>query len=143
MAEPDPRAVRDYADVTVGERLPPFTVTLTLQRLVMEAGANRDFAPWHLDPVAARASGAPEVFANTTLVETLLEAGVRTWAGLSARIRVLEFALKDFNCVGDVVSTTGTVTGKRDNGLVDLDVWIESHRGRTVQGSAVVAFPWP
>jgi acyl dehydratase len=141
MPESDPRAVRDYDAITVGEPLPSFTVVLTLQRLVMEAAANRDFAPWHIDREAARASGAPEVFANTTLVETLLEAGIRAWAGPSARIRVLDFALRSFNCVGDTVSTKGAVLAKRSGGLVDVDVWIESHRGRTVEGRAVLAFP--
>jgi acyl dehydratase len=132
-------------EITVGETLPPFTVALTLQRLVMEAAANRDFAPIHFDPEAARDSGAPNVYANTTFVETLLEAAIRTWAGLDAWIRVVEFSMKAFNCVGDEVTASGVVTGTRREGdelTVDLDVWVESSaRGRTVIGSAVVAFP--
>ena len=129
------------ADIRVGDALPPFTVHVTLQRLVMEAGANRDFSPIHFDAEAARASGAPHAFANTTLNETLIEAAIRGWAGLEARIRTVEFAMRDFNAVGDVVSATGTVTATGLDGTVALDVWLESDRGRTVQGSAVVVFP--
>jgi acyl dehydratase len=131
---------RGYDDVRLGERLPPFTVPLTLQRLAMEAAANRDFAPWHLDPAAARGSGAPAVFANTTFIETLLEAGIRSWCGSDARIRTLDFALKDFNCVGDVVSAAGEVTAKDGERVVELAVWLESGRGRTVEGSARLVF---
>ncbi len=130
--------------VAVGDVVAPFTVALTLQRLVMEAAANRDFAPIHFDAEAARVSGAPHVFANTTFVETLLEAAIRTWAGLAARITVMEFKMTDFNCVGDELSATGSVTATRVEGdelLAELDVWIESPHGRTVTGSAVVAFP--
>jgi acyl dehydratase len=135
--------VSTWEDVVVGEALEPVTVLITLQRLVMEAGVNRDFSPWHFDPVAAHDSGAQDVFANTTFVETLLEAGIRSWAGLGPRIRMLEFALRAPNCIGDEVSATGVVTAKDADGAnrtVHVDVWLESHRGRTVEGSAVVAF---
>jgi acyl dehydratase len=130
-----------FAAVTVGESLPPFTVQLTLQRLVMEAAANRDFARIHHDPEVARASGAPAVYANTTFVETLLEAGIRSWAGPAAWIRVLEFAMTDFTCAGDAVSAHGMVTAKQADGdehVVELDVWVESPRGRSVTGVATV-----
>lgn len=133
--------MRTFEDISAGEALPALRVTITLQRLVMEAGANRDFSPIHFDRDVARASGAPDVFANTTFNETLLEAAIRQWAGPSARIRTIEFAMKDFNCVGDVVSATGVVTGTGGERTVQLDVWIESERGRTVEGTAVVAFP--
>lgn len=126
-----------HDEVDTGEELPPFTVAITLQRLVMEAGANRDFSPIHYDRDAAIASGAPDVFANTTFNETLLEAAIREWAGPGARIRMIEFAMRDNVCVGDVAVAAGRVTGKAA-GMVELDVWIETARGRPVQGRAMV-----
>lgn len=45
---------------------------------------------------------------------------------------------------GDVISVGGIVTGKRvehSEPRVTLDVWIDSPRGRTVTGSAVVSMP--
>jgi acyl dehydratase len=133
-------AVRDPGSITVGEEVAPFEVLLTLQRLVMEAGANRDFAPIHFDPEAARESGATGPYANTTLIETLFEAALRSWAGLSARILMIEFSMKSFNCVGDAIAACGVVTAV-DSSTVDLDLWIEGPRGRTVTGHAAVAFP--
>lgn len=130
--------MNDRRTVAVGDEVAPFTVELTLQRLVMEAGANRDFSPIHFDEEVARASGAPGAFANTTFNETLIEAALREWAGLGARIRMIEFRMRDFNTVGDVVSAAGVVSAVRADGTVELDVWIESERGRTVTGSAVV-----
>jgi acyl dehydratase len=130
-------------ELAVGSAGPPFTVVLTLQRLVMEAAANRDFAAIHFDPEAARRSGAPHAYANTTFVETLLEAAIRSWAGLAARIAVVEFSMIDFNCVGDEVTATGAVRATRVEGdelLAELELWVQSARGRTVTGSAIVAF---
>ena len=131
----------ERAEIRVGDAIDPFTVPITLQRLVMEAGANRDFSPIHFDADVARASGAPDAFTNTTFNETLIEAAIRRWAGLGARIRTIEFVMRDFNCVGDVVSAAGVVTAASDDGTVELEVWIESHRGKTVQGRAVVVLP--
>lgn len=143
-AEPARRETEGVLAETTGEQLAPFGLTLTHQRLVMEAGANRDFSPIHVAVDAARASGAPDIFANTTLVETMLEAVLRVWAGPAGRIRVLEFAMLAPNCVGDEIAAGGSVRVDRESGSgreVELDVWIDSSRGRTVRGSAVVVFP--
>ncbi|MGH2969867.1 MAG: hypothetical protein ACRDK0_12500 [Solirubrobacteraceae bacterium] len=140
MADAPEPGAPGHEDVRAGARLPPFTVPLTLQRRAMEAAANRDFAPWHLDAAAPRASGAPDVFAGSTLVETLREAGIRSWCGSAARIMTLGFAIEDFGYVGEVVSAAGEVTGKRDGGLVELDVWLQTARGRTVDESAALVF---
>jgi acyl dehydratase len=142
---PPPAAVvrgrRDARDVAIGDQLPEFVVPITLQRLVMEAGANRDFSPWHFDAEVARASGAPALYANTTFVETLLEAAVRCWGRLNARIRSLHFTMKANTCVGlarvgGVVSGTAFEHGQQ---RTTLDLWIDTPRGRTVMGTAVVA----
>jgi acyl dehydratase len=130
--------------IAVGEQLPPFSVPLTLQRLVMEAAANRDFAPIHYDAEAALDSGAPGVYVNTTFIETLFEALLRSWAGLAAQIRVIEFSMKAFNCVGDEIAACGEVTAVRGEAaarVAELNIWVDGPRGRTVTGGAVVAFP--
>jgi acyl dehydratase len=132
---------RWFAEIAVGDRIEPFEVAITLQRLVMEAAANRDFAPIHFDPAEARASGSPEVYANSTFVETLLEATIRTWAALDARIRMLEYAMSDFTTIGAVATGAGVVRSRSSGGTVELDVWIDSARGRTVEGCATVVFP--
>lgn len=123
-----------------GDELTPYTVTLTLQRIVMEAAANRDFAQIHFDREAARASGAPDVYVNTTFIETILEAAIRSWAGPAARLRVLEFAMKGFNCAGEVI-TVGGVVKSVTGGDAEADLWIDGPRGRTVTGSATIGFP--
>ena len=48
-----------------GVELPAIDIPITLQRLVMEAGANRDLSLIHHDTAVAKATGAPDAFANT------------------------------------------------------------------------------
>jgi acyl dehydratase len=133
---------RDFETIVVGDQLPTHTVMITLQRLVMEAGANRDFAPIHFDRDAARATGAPDVYANTIFLEAVIESSLRRWAALNGRIREIAFTMRGFNCVGDTVSAGGLVAALDPaQRLVELEIWVESERGRTVEGSAKVWFP--
>jgi acyl dehydratase len=134
--------VREHENVTPGEPLPAIRLPITLQRLVMEAAANRDFSPWHFDHDVAHALGAPAAFANTTLIEALLEAAVRRWGRLGARIKRLEFAMRGQTCAGEVASIGGRVAGKEvtpgGERRATLALWIDCASGRTVTASAVV-----
>jgi hypothetical protein len=51
--------------VQPGELLEPLAFPLTAYRLVMAAGANRDFNAIHHNAEVARATGAPDIYANT------------------------------------------------------------------------------
>jgi acyl dehydratase len=133
---------RDFEEIREGEELPAHTVLITLQRLVMEAGANRDFAPIHFDREAAQATGAPDVYANTIFLEALLESSLRRWAGLGAWIGEIAFTMRGFNCVGDTVTAGGCVAELHpQKRTAELEIWVDSHHGRTVEGSAKVFFP--
>ena len=61
---------RCWEDVTVGEHLDSEHFPLSLYRLVMAAGGNRDFNSIHHNPAYAAASGAPTAYANVFAVVT-------------------------------------------------------------------------
>lgn len=130
-----------YDDVEEGALIPPFLLPLTVQRLVMEAGVNRDFAPIHSDRELAQASGAPDMYANTMLLQALFEAALRQWMGLGGRLRKLGFSMRAFTTPGHEVTVAGRVAGKRAQGMVDLEVWTEVQGVRTAEGTATVELP--
>ena len=133
-----------FADVADGAELPPFSIPLTIQRLVMEAAANRDFTPIHHDREFTRATGAPDPYANTMLLQAVFEATVRQWMGLGGRLRRVGFSMRSFATVGAVLSGHGRVSATRpgdDGGLVDLEIWAESGGTRAAVGSATVWLP--
>lgn len=135
---------RTFDAVAVGEELPPFSLALTLQRLVMEAGANRDFAPIHHDHPVARAAGAAAPFANVMLIQALLEATLREWMGLDGRLRKLTVNLRSFAAAGAELTGHARVSAmwpEDDGGSVDLEVWTESAGERAAVGSATVWLP--
>ena len=133
-----------FSDVTEGAEVPTFPVALTLQRLVMEAAANRDFAPIHHDRDIARATGAPDAYANTMLHQAIFEATLRQWMGLGGRLRKLRFSMRSFATTGAELTGGGRVTGLRpdgDGGFVDLEIWTESGGNRAASGTATVWLP--
>lgn len=137
-------AERSFEDAVVGEEIAPFAVPLTLQRLVMEAAANRDFTPLHHDRDDARATGAPDAYANTMFIQALLEACLRSWMGPRGWLEELEIRMVAFNLVGRVVTAHGRVAKvepELEGGTVWLEVWMEADGERTVTGQARVRLP--
>jgi acyl dehydratase len=133
-----------YDDVREGTELPEFALPLTIQRLVMEAAANRDFAPIHHDREITRATGAPEPYANTMLTQAVFEATLREWMGLAGRLRSLKFKMRAFAAAGAILSGHGRVTQKRagdGGGFVDVDVWTVSGGTQTATGTATIWLP--
>ena len=49
--------------------------------------------------------------------------------------------MKSFNVVGDVVYCRGKVTGKQDDGTVNLDIRMENEERITVTAVAAVILP--
>jgi acyl dehydratase len=60
-------------DPQVGQQLHEVRLPMSLQRLAMISGANRDFAPVHHDPQAAAEIGAPAPIVNSMFLLTLAE----------------------------------------------------------------------
>jgi hypothetical protein len=131
------------AAVQAGDELSPVSIPITLQRLVMEAGANRDLSLIHHDTRVAQATGAPDAFANTYFLMGMFERLMRQWAGPKARIRKIgPLRMMIFNAVGDTVQFKGLVDSvDKAAGTVSLDMWVESDRGKTVTAKAVVELP--
>ena len=128
------------SDVSVSDELPSIAIPITLQRLVMEAGANRDLSLIHHDTGVAKATGAPDAFANTYFLMGMFERLMRDWAGPAARIRKIgPLRMMVFNAVGDTVFFKGLVESIDEAaGTVSLDMWVESDRGRTVTAKAIL-----
>ena len=137
---------RCWEDVTEGEVLPTLRFPLTIYRLVMSAGATRDYNAIHHNSEFARKSGAPDMYANGLLLQAMWERSVREYIGLDGVIRALRgFRMKIFNTVGDTVVVQGRVKRKWREGsdaLLELEMWSENSKGVSVgPGSMIVTLP--
>lgn len=134
------------SDVVVGKELAPVEFPLTVYRLVMAAGANRDFNSIHHNSEYAKASGASEMYANTSFLLGAWERTIRDFIGLRGTIRSIKgFRMKKFNPVGTTMTVRGYVLaiseGEQEN-IVEISVWCENG-GETTVGPGIVTVSIP
>ena len=137
---------RHWEDVQEGDELPPVAFPLSVYRLVVEAGANRDFNSIHHNSEFARASGAPEMYANTGFLLGMWERALREFIGLNGTIRrIAGFRMKKFNTVGETVTVRGRVVRKwleDGDARLEIEMWSELGDDVTVgPGTVTVALP--
>jgi acyl dehydratase len=129
--------------VSIGDQLGPIAIPVTLQRLVMEAGANRDFSLIHHDRDVARATGAPDAYMNTFFIAGMFERLLREWIGPRGRIRkITNLRMQVFNCVGDMAVFTGQVERiETASNEVSIALRCETEKGVAVTAEATVVLP--
>ena len=145
-AAPSVGGQRTGADITAGELIEPVAFPLPVLRLVMEAGANRDFNLIHHNTEAAQAGGAPEMYANTLFLQAMWERAVRDFVGNAGTIEQISgFQMLSFNTAGDTATARGKVQSCNDDernddrSVVKLLVWTEHSGGLSVGPGVVTA----
>jgi len=148
MTTPGPASPgqRYFEDVKPGEELPELAFPLTVYRLVMAAGSNRDFNSIHHNGEYARTTGARDMYASTAFLLGTWERAVREWIGSAGTIRAVRgFRMRQFNYVGDTTRVLGKVLSaeRRDGaGVVLLELRSENSAGVTVgPGQVEVTLP--
>ena len=125
-------------DRVVHKTFPP----ISRHKLALYCGASGDHNPIHVDLDFAKKFGFKDVFAHGMLSMGFLGRLVTSYAPRD-RIRRLGTRFTSITWVGDVITLSGQVTGKREeNGekLIDLEVKCTNQNGQdTLQGHATVA----
>ncbi len=137
------RTLPDFAALKPGDTLPPLELPpLTRLQLALYCGASGDHNPIHVDIDFAKKFGFKDVFAHGMLSMAFLGRLVTSYAPRD-RIRKLGTRFTSITWVGDVITLSGKVTGKREeNGekLIDLEIKCTNQNGQdTLQGEATVA----
>jgi acyl dehydratase len=133
---------RRLRDVKAGDELTPVSFPITVYRLVMAAGANRDFNSIHHNTEYAQSTGAREMYANTTFLLGMWERAIRDWIGPAGTIHSISgFRMRSFNYTGDTTTVTGKITGI-DGTRIRIEVTSSNSAGITV-GPGVVTVSLP
>ena len=135
-----------FEDVNEGDDVPQVAFPITVQRLVMEAGANRDFNGIHHNREIAQLYGAQDMFCNNFFLQGMWERTVREYMGLRGSIRKIgPFRMRIFNLVGDTVVVKGTVVRRFQHdgeNFAELKMWSENSHGISVgPGPVLVTLP--
>jgi 3-oxo-4,17-pregnadiene-20-carboxyl-CoA hydratase beta subunit len=130
------------AEVAVGDKLPPLDIDVTTGLVVGGALATRDYEPVHHDKGKAQAAGLPDVFMNILTSQALMTRYATDWSGPEAVVTSLDIRLGAPNIPGMVMTVTGEVTAKNDDGVIDIAVVGENNIwGMHMQGTVQLALP--
>ena len=132
-----------FDQVKVGDALPPLVLPpISRHQLALYCGGSGDHNPIHVDIDFAKKFGFKDVFAHGMLSMAFLGRLVTSWVP-QTQLRSLGTRFTSITWVGDVITVSGKVTGKREEGgqkLVDLEVKCTNQNGQdTLQGHATVA----
>ncbi|HXQ54014.1 MAG TPA: MaoC family dehydratase N-terminal domain-containing protein [Stellaceae bacterium] len=134
-----------FADVAAGDEVPPYSMWLSYQRIVMSVAADRMFSGLHHNRDTASGRGFADIIFNTRGWEMLFETVLRRWIGLDGRIRKLgPFRMTGSSYPGDVVTAQARVVEKTqspDDALVKVELLALNDRGEAGRGEAQVALP--
>ena len=132
----------DYEKVKVGDALPTLEIPITAALIVGGALASRDYTPVHHDSVAAKATGAQDIFMNILTTNGLVGRYVTEWAGPDARITHVGIKLGAPNHPGDTMKLVGSVSAK-DDAKRELEVSLVGKNGwgNHVEGKVHLALP--
>lgn len=132
-----------FDQVKVGDELPPLKLPpISRHQLALYCGGSGDHNPIHVDIDFAKKFGMKDVFAHGMLSMAFLARQVTAFAP-QTQLRKLGTRFSAITWVGDEITVTGKVVGKREeNGekLIDLEVNCINQDGKpTLQGNATVA----
>ncbi len=133
-----------WADVHVGDELPPLVLEMTATRIVAGAIATRDFMPVHHDREYANAQGAPDIFMNILSDTGYCTRFLTDWAGPEAMVKALAIRLGVPVFPGSVLTFTGSVVGtamEGDEGIVEVALQATNDLGDHVSGTARLSLP--
>lgn len=132
-----------FDQLKVGDTLPPLKLApISRHQLALYCGGSGDHNPIHVDLDFAKKFGFKDVFAHGMLSMAFLGRLVTSWVP-QTQLRKLGTRFTSITWVGDTITVSGKVTGKREEGgqkLVDLEVKCTNQNGQdTLQGDATVA----
>jgi len=134
-----------FDDFQVSDQLPPLAKPAIDQiQLVKYAGASGDFNPLHYMPEIGQMAGTGGVIAHGMLIMGFAGQAVAGWIPNRYLTR-LSVRFVDMTKLGDKITVTGTITGKREgegSGIITGEVIATDQKGGVkLKGTFEAALP--
>ena len=131
-----------YEDVETGSAVAPLTVTVTETQMFFFSAATYNGHRIHYDKEWARdREGYDNVLVQGPLQAALLSRALTDWIGGDGRLVAFSVQNRAIALPGQELSFGGVITGKRADGLVDLDIYCKRGDDVLMPGTATVALP--
>jgi hydroxyacyl-ACP dehydratase HTD2-like protein with hotdog domain len=131
-----------YEDVDTGNSIPDLTVTVDETQMFFFSAATYNGHRIHYDKEWARdVEGYDDVLVHGPLQAALLSRALTDWIGGDGRLVAFSVQNRAVAHPGQALTFGGVVTGKRDIGLVDLDIFCRRGDEVLMPGTATVSLP--
>ncbi|KUH99801.1 MaoC family dehydratase [Mycobacterium sp. IS-3022] len=131
-----------YDDVDTGDGIPPLVVTVDETQMFFFSAATYNGHRIHYDTQWARdTEGYDDVLVQGPLQAALLSRALTDWIGGDGRLVAFSVQNRAIAYPGQELTFGGVVTGKRDGGLVDLEIFCKRGDDMLMPGTATVALP--
>ncbi|MEO5841086.1 MAG: MaoC/PaaZ C-terminal domain-containing protein [Acidimicrobiales bacterium] len=132
----------NFAQVNVGDELPPVAKTPGRRELVQYAAGSGDFNPLHYDTEFPQAKALGDNIVHGRMKFAVLGELVSNWLAHTGRIKTIACSYRGMDLQGKTLTAKGVVVAKREQDgqkLVDLEIYVENASGtRTTPGTATV-----
>jgi acyl dehydratase len=100
----------DYADISVGLRIPPLHIAVTAKIIVMGASASRDWQPQHHDSAWTRTNlRLPDIIMNNYTQCGFISRYITDWSGPQGRLGRLKCSMRRPICPGHGLTLAGVI----------------------------------
>lgn len=129
-------------DVATGDEIPPLTTTVDETQMFFFSAATYNGHRIHYDKDWARdTEGYDNVLVQGPLQSALLSRALTDWIGGAGRLVAFSVQNRAIAYPGQQLTFGGVITGKREGGLVDLDIYCKRGDEVLMPGTATVALP--
>jgi hydroxyacyl-ACP dehydratase HTD2-like protein with hotdog domain len=131
-----------YEDVDAGDVVPALTVTVDETQMFFFSAATYNGHRIHYDKEWARdREGYDNVLVHGPLQAALLSWALTDWIGGDGRLVAFSVQNRAVAHPGQALTFSGVVTRKREDGLVDLDIFCKRGDDVLMPGTATVSLP--
>ncbi len=131
-----------YEELEIGDEIPAFSVTVDETQMFFFSAATYNGHRIHYDKDWARdTEGYDNVLVQGPLQAALLSRALTDWIGGAGRLVAFSVQNRAIAYPGQQLTFGGVVTGKREAGLVDLDIYCKRGDEVLMPGTATVALP--
>jgi hydroxyacyl-ACP dehydratase HTD2-like protein with hotdog domain len=131
-----------YEDVGTGDEIPVLTVTVDEAQMFFFSAATYNGHRIHYDKQWARdTEGYDDVLVQGPLQAALLSRALTDWVGGAGRLVAFSVQNRAIAHPGQELAFGGVITGRREDGLVDLDIFCRRGADVLMPGTATVALP--
>jgi acyl dehydratase len=137
-------AAAAQSEAVEGQELPPITLEVTYEKVVMTPMATWDLFPGHNDPFYAQGQGQKSIYLNTVVMQGFADRVATDWAGPATFIARRKMVMKASVYPGDTLTGTGRVVASSiEDGWrrVDLSITLATQEAEVCSVETTILLP--